>query len=166
MPAIQRVGVDAQVNGHSHSHDLDDDHHHEHHSHSIQDVNDDILTHEDGQFRPLVIMEISEKTTNETRRWMMERIEAPEEKDGAGKGNRFLPFFLFLPVFALKAVDTIGNCQRLAFTVGVSQHMHKITNLCEFELNRSLNLIIKNLQDLQDNNEEEKTPLSHEIVCV
>ena len=29
----------------------------------------------------------------------------------------------------LKAVDTIGNYQRLAFTVGVSQHMHKITNL-------------------------------------
>ena len=24
----------------------------------------------------------------------------------------------------LTAVDTIGNCQRLAFTVGVSQHMH------------------------------------------
>ena len=31
--------------------------------------------------------------------------------------------------FKLNAVDTIGNCQRLAFTVGVSQHMHKITNL-------------------------------------
>ena len=31
----------------------------------------------------------------------------------------------------LKAVDTIGNCQRLAFTVGVSQHMHQITNLIE-----------------------------------
>ena len=29
----------------------------------------------------------------------------------------------------LKTVYTIGNCQRLAFTVGVSQHMHKITNL-------------------------------------
>ena len=29
----------------------------------------------------------------------------------------------------LKAVDTIGNCHSLAFTVGVSQHMHKITNL-------------------------------------
>ena len=29
----------------------------------------------------------------------------------------------------LKTVDTIGNCQRLAFTAGVSQHMHKITNL-------------------------------------
>ena len=28
-----------------------------------------------------------------------------------------------------KGMDTIGNCQRLAFTVGVSQHMHKITNL-------------------------------------
>ena len=32
------------------------------------------------------------------------------------------------------AVDTIGNCQRLAFTVGVSQHMHKIINLWKFEL--------------------------------
>ena len=30
---------------------------------------------------------------------------------------------------ALKAVDTIGNCQRLAFAVGVSQHMHKIISL-------------------------------------
>ena len=35
-----------------------------------------------------------------------------------------------------KAGDTIVNCQRLAFTVGVSQHMHKITNLWTFELNR------------------------------
>ena len=32
-------------------------------------------------------------------------------------------------VFLLKAVDTIGNCQRLAFTVGVSQHVHKTKNL-------------------------------------
>ena len=31
--------------------------------------------------------------------------------------------------FLLKAMDTIGNCQRLAFTVGVSQHIDKITNL-------------------------------------
>ena len=36
---------------------------------------------------------------------------------------------------SLKAVDTIGNCQRLAFTVDVSQHMHKITNLWKFQLN-------------------------------
>ena len=34
-------------------------------------------------------------------------------------------FFLIV----LKAVDTIGICQRLAFTVGVSQHKHKKTNL-------------------------------------
>ena len=29
----------------------------------------------------------------------------------------------------LKAVDTIGKCQRLVFTVGVSQDKHKIANL-------------------------------------
>ena len=40
----------------------------------------------------------------------------------------------------LKAVDTIGNCQRLAFTVCVPQYMHKITNLWKFELNRSSKL--------------------------
>ena len=57
----------------------------------------------------------------------------------------------------LKAVDTIGNCQRLVFTIGVSQHMHKITNLWKFELNR-----------LQDINERKNTcvaPWSHEVVC-
>ena len=36
-------------------------------------------------------------------------------------------------------VDTNGNCQRLVFTVCVSQHMHK-TNLWKFELNRSSKL--------------------------
>ena len=37
---------------------------------------------------------------------------------------------LEFPFFVLKAVDTIGNCQRPALTVDVSQHyMHKITNL-------------------------------------
>ena len=29
----------------------------------------------------------------------------------------------------LKTVDTIGNSQRLVFSLGVSQHMHKLTNL-------------------------------------
>ena len=29
----------------------------------------------------------------------------------------------------LKAVDTTGDCQRIVLTVGVSQHMHNITNL-------------------------------------
>ena len=56
----------------------------------------------------------------------------------------------------LKAVDTIGNCQRLAFTVGVSQHKHKITNLWKFELSRSSNL--------QDNNERKKHPC-HTKLC-
>ena len=29
----------------------------------------------------------------------------------------------------LKILDTIGNCQRPVFSLSVSQHMHKITNL-------------------------------------
>ena len=56
----------------------------------------------------------------------------------------------------LKAVDTFGNCQRLAFTVGVSQHMHTITNLWKFKLNRSLKL--------RDNNERKKHPC-HTKLC-
>ena len=50
----------------------------------------------------------------------------------------------------LKAVDTIGNnCQRLVLTVGVSQHMHTITNLWKLQLNRS--------SKLRDNNERKNT---------
>ena len=56
----------------------------------------------------------------------------------------------------LKAVDTNGICQRLAFTVGVSQHKHKITNLWKFELNGSSNL--------RDNNERKKRPC-HAKLC-
>ena len=37
--------------------------------------------------------------------------------------------FLAIGYEMLKTLDTIGNFQRLVFTVGVSQHMHKITNL-------------------------------------
>ena len=48
----------------------------------------------------------------------------------------------------LKTLDTIGNCQRPVFTRGVSQHMHKITNLWKFELNWS--------SKLRDNNERKK----------
>ena len=36
----------------------------------------------------------------------------------------------------LKGRYTIGNCQRPVFSLGVSQHIHKITNLWKFELNR------------------------------
>ena len=56
----------------------------------------------------------------------------------------------------LKAEDTIGNCQRLAFTVGVSQHMHKITNLSKLELNRSMNL--------RDNKERNNTIVTRSCV--
>ena len=31
-------------------------------------------------------------------------------------------------VLLLKTVDTIGNCQRAVFSLGIYQHMHKITN--------------------------------------
>ena len=56
----------------------------------------------------------------------------------------------------LKALNMIGGCQRPVFSLGVSQHMHKITNLWKFELNWS--------SKLQENNEE-KTPLLHKFVC-
>ena len=61
-----------------------------------------------------------------------------------------------LRAVVLKAVDTIGNCQRLAFTVGVSQHKHKITNLSKFELNRSSNL--------RENNERKNTLVTRSCV--
>ena len=64
----------------------------------------------------------------------------------------------FLPCSVLKTLVTICNCQRLVFTVGVSEHMHKITNLWKFELNRS--------SKLQDNNgkKKKKNP-SHTKLC-
>ena len=34
----------------------------------------------------------------------------------------------------IKTLDTFGNCQRPVFPLGVSQHMHTITNLWEFKL--------------------------------
>ena len=58
--------------------------------------------------------------------------------------------FIFTNIIYLQAVDTIGNCQRLAFTVGVSQHMNKTTNLWKIELNRS--------SKLRDNNERKIHP--------
>ena len=33
------------------------------------------------------------------------------------------------PAASLKTLDTFGNCRRPVFSLGVSQHMHKITNL-------------------------------------
>ena len=41
----------------------------------------------------------------------------------------------------LKTMDTIGNCQRLVFSLGLGYlNMHKITNLWKFKLNWSLKL--------------------------
>ena len=56
----------------------------------------------------------------------------------------------------LKTVDTIGNCQRPVFSLGVSQHMHKITNLWKFELDWS--------SELRDNYERKKHPC-HTKLC-
>ena len=44
------------------------------------------------------------------------------------------------PLCSLKAMHTFGNCQRPVFSLGVSQHMHQISNLCKFELNWSSKL--------------------------
>ena len=67
-------------------------------------------------------------------------------------------FFLNYQRYALplKTLDTVGNCQRLVFTVGASEHMHKITNLWKFELNWSLKL--------WDINERNKHPC-HTKLC-
>ena len=54
-------------------------------------------------------------------------------------------------------MDTIGNCQRPVFPLGVSQHMHKITKLWKFELDWS--------SELRDNNERKKPALLHQVVC-
>ena len=60
--------------------------------------------------------------------------------------------------FFLKTLDTIGNCQRPVFSLGVSQHtcMHKITNLRKCELNWS--------SKLRDNKERTKHPC-HTKLC-
>ena len=56
----------------------------------------------------------------------------------------------------LKGRYTIGNCQRPVFSLGVSQHMHKITNLWTFELNWS--------SKLRENDERKNTLVGR--ICV
>ena len=60
-------------------------------------------------------------------------------------------------ILSLKTVDTVGSCQRPVFSLGVSKHMHKITNLLKFELNWS--------SMLRDVNEIKNTLVTHEVVC-
>ena len=78
-------------------------------------------------------------------------IETSTDSNNTKKGQTF---------FHLMTLDTIGNCQRSVFSLGVSQHMHKIINLWKFDLNRS--------SRLQDNNERKNTlvaPWSYEVLC-
>ena len=56
----------------------------------------------------------------------------------------------------LKALDTIGNSQRPVFSLVVSQHMNKITNLYTFQLNW--------LSKLRDNNEGKNTLVTRSCV--
>ena len=58
---------------------------------------------------------------------------------------------------ALKAPYTFSNCQRQVFPLGVSHHKHKITSLWKFGLSRSSKL---------RENDEKKTPLLDEFVCL
>ena len=58
----------------------------------------------------------------------------------------------------LKTVDTIGNCQRPVFSLGVSQHMHKITYLGKCELNWS--------SKLRDSNERKNTLVTQSCVLL
>ena len=60
-------------------------------------------------------------------------------------------FFISKEIRSLKTLDTIGNCQRPVFSLSLSQHMHKITNLWKFEPDWSSKLL--------DNYERKKTPL-------
>ena len=62
----------------------------------------------------------------------------------------------------LKTLDTIGNCQRLVFKVGVSQHLHKINN-------KPVKLISVGRQSckilMKEKNITLVAPWSHEVVC-
>ena len=56
----------------------------------------------------------------------------------------------------LKTLDTFSNCQRPVFSLGVSQHVHIITNLWKLGLNWSLTM--------QENNERKTTLVA--TICV
>ena len=54
-------------------------------------------------------------------------------------------------------------CQRPAFSLGVSQHMHKITNLWKFELNRSHKVVWSRGLKLEFKYFSEKLLLCHKV---
>ena len=67
-----------------------------------------------------------------------------------------LTYFLLLLAPALKGRYTFGNCQRPVFSLGVSHHNHKITNLWKFGLNWS--------SKLRENDERKNTLVGR--ICV
>ena len=71
------------------------------------------------------------------------------------KGCIICPYKI-ITISKAKTLDTIGYCQRPVFSLAVSQHMHKITNLWKFELNWSLKL--------QDNNGRKNTLVTRSCV--
>ena len=68
-----------------------------------------------------------------------------------GKGD----FPYYAP--GLKGRYTIGNCQRPVFSLGVSQHKHKITSLWKFELNWS--------SQLRENDESKNTLIDKRLLA-
>ncbi len=72
------------------------------------------------------------------------------------KHLHFYSWLKMLPLIDLKTLDTFGNCQRPVFSLGVSQHMHKITNLWKFELNWS--------SELRNNNGTKNTLVTRSCV--
>ena len=47
------------------------------------------------------------------------------------------------------SLKTLGSFLRLVFSLGVSQNMHKITNLCKLELNCIWNTIIRQMSQFE-----------------
>ena len=56
-------------------------------------------------------------------------LTSPKHIGPRASTHRLVNTWLVFKPGSLKAVDTIGNCQTPVFLLGVSQHMHKITNL-------------------------------------
>ena len=50
----------------------------------------------------------------------------------------------------LKALDTFGNCKRPVFSIGVPQHMHRITKLWTSQNNERKNTVVAQLCVLSD----------------
>ena len=63
--------------------------------------------------------------------------------------------FCYKSCVLIKTLDTIGNCQRPVFSLGGSQHMHKITTVKVWA-----QLVAK----LRDNESRKKIPLSNQVV--